>query len=459
MSTSLNVQENEEQSIKPEEAETKYSGGHSGKAVLKALSGRAGMLMLDSATGILCARMLRPEGRGELSAMILWPVFLSQACTLGVPSAVIYSLRKHKQELGSLIAAAIVIGGIMSLITGTLGAIALPFWLTHYSSEMVHQAQWFMLASPLSMAALIFRGVWESEGSFGRSATAQLVNRLLTLSALFVLIATHNLTAITASYAYVLSGIPPFLWMCSSIVPKARWGFLKVKNAVKELLSYGLRSYGIDLCGALSQYIDQALVLGLLTAAEMGTYTVALSLSRMLNVISVSIAAVLFPKSVGRTASDSIRIAVRAGIGSIMMATVGAFLMIRFGGLALGLLYGKEYLVATSLLNVLVIEAILSGTITIMSQPFMAMGRPGTVTILQVSGLAISIPLISVLVPRYGSVGAAEALVCSACIRAVLLCICYQRTFPGEVRWSEVIGTESASIFRTVTKRLRGNEA
>ena len=55
-----------------------------GFALAKALSGRVGLLVLESMTGMLCARVLKPEGRGELSAMILWPVFLCQIFTLGM---------------------------------------------------------------------------------------------------------------------------------------------------------------------------------------------------------------------------------------------------------------------------------------------------------------------------------------------------------------------------------------
>jgi len=306
------------------------------------------------------------------------------------------------------------------------------------------------------MAVLIFRGIWESYGGFGKSATSQLVTRLLTLSALLVLAFTHHITSTTAAFCYVLGGIPSFLWMCLMIVPKATWKVKQMMAAARELLSYGLRSYGIDLCGALSQYIDQALVLGMLDASAMGTYTVALSLSRMLNVIAVSISAVLFPKAVGVSPERAVRMAIRAQIGTLTMATAGAAVMLEFARFALNLLYGPAYLIATKPLKILTIEAVISGSITVMSQPFMAMGRPGVVTLLQVAGLATSVPLIMVLVPRQGSIGASEALVCSALLRAALLAVCYARILPGVVPWRSAIASEAGNVFRGVAGSVKG---
>jgi O-antigen/teichoic acid export membrane protein len=433
---------------------TTKPASHTKAAVIKALVGRGGMLALDMCTGILCARLLKPAGRGELSAMILWPVFLSGAFTLGVPSSIIYSLRKSSENRGALIASALLLGSVMSVITGLTGIFLLPSWLNHYSPEIVRQAQWFMLAAPISMGVLIFRGIWESDGSFGKSASSQLLTRILTLIGLGLLIVSHRISSASAAYAYVLGGIPSFLWMCWRIIPLAAWHAKKIANATREILSYGLRSYGIDLCGALAQYIDQALVLGLLSAAEMGTYTVALSLSRVVNIFSLSMSAVLFPKSVGTTPERAVRMAVRAQIGTLIMAGMGALCIVLFSSLALRLLYGREYLIATGPLQILTLEAMISGSITVMSQPFMAIGRPGVVTMLQVTGLATSIPLMLFMVPHYGPRGASMALVCSALIRGALLFTCYKQLLPGVVHWREVFVSESRTVYQMALRQM-----
>jgi O-antigen/teichoic acid export membrane protein len=63
----------------------------------------------------------------------------------------------------------------------------------------------------------------------------------------------------------------------------------------------------------------------------------------------------------------------------------------------------------------------------VMSQSFMAMGRPGTVAALQGISLAVAIPFLLILVPRFGTVGAGVALLGTAMLRLVLLLGCYVR--------------------------------
>jgi len=91
------------------------------------------------------------------------------------------------------------------------------------------------------------------------------------------------------------------------------------------------------------------------------------------------------------------------------------------GPLLLRLLYGSAYAAASSTLRILVIEVVFSGLVFVLSQTFMALGRPGLVTMLQGTGLALSVPLMLLFIPRFGIEGAALALLCSTLARTVLV--------------------------------------
>jgi O-antigen/teichoic acid export membrane protein len=424
-------------------------------ALVKALSGRFGLLFLDSMTGILCARALGPGGRGELAAMILWPVFLCQAFTFGIPTALIYRLRSKPEESSSSIAGALILALATSILGIGFGVLVLPHWLHHYSPSIVTHAKWFMLAAPLSMAVLILRSIWESSAEFGKSALSLVFTRILTLIALLCLIATHSLTSISAAYTYLLTGIPAVLWMLAAILPRATWHVRRIVVSIRPMIVYGLRSYGIDLCGALSQYIDQALVLGMLSAVEMGSYTVCLSLSRILTTLAIAASTVLFPRTIGVSPRQAVLIALRTQVAVTVLAGIGATAMLLLGTAALRILYGAQYAAASSLLKILILEALLSGALNIMSQPFMALGRPGVITLLQIAGLAFSIPAILVMVPRFGTAGACVALVLSAALRLCLLAFCYRRYLPGVVQWRADTMNIVRELAARATQRMR----
>jgi O-antigen/teichoic acid export membrane protein len=87
----------------------------------------------------------------------------------------------------------------------------------------------------------------------------------------------------------------------------------------------------------------------------------------------------------------------------------------------LRLLYGKEYIHSVATFRVLLLEMTVSGSAYLLSQAFMALGRPGLVTILQAAGLALSIPTMLWLIPKWGVLGAATALMISTLARFMLI--------------------------------------
>jgi O-antigen/teichoic acid export membrane protein len=154
----------------------------------------------------------------------------------------------------------------------------------------------------------------------------------------------------------------------------------------------------------------------------MGSYVVVLSLSRMLNVFQTSVVMVLFPKAAGHDAKtvlamtgDSVR------MSGLVTVACGATVCIT-GPALLRVLYGAEYVAATAALRILVLEAILAGVTFVLAQAFMALNRPGVVTVLQGIGLSLSVPMMLWLIPRYGIYGAAVSLLISTCARLLFVC-------------------------------------
>ena len=127
-----------------------------------------------------------------------------------------------------------------------------------------------------------------------------------------LLAATHHLTLFSSALAYLLAGLPASLvaigWAWRQYRPTLR----AFSSALRHLLSYSLRSGGIDLLNTLALHLDRALVVGFLDPAAMGLYVVALSLSRVLNVFQTAVVTVLFPKASGRPKEEVVALTGRA---------------------------------------------------------------------------------------------------------------------------------------------------
>lgn len=401
------------------------SGLSSVAAVAQSVGAKLLIVGLNAATGILSARALQPAGRGELAALILWPVFLAGILTFGMPAAVTFRLKSSTDRQSALLGA----GMVLALVTGVVGALVgilfMPVWLKQYSPEVVFYARLFTLYTPFSALLPIGRAAFESRGDFGASNKLLVIPPALTLVWLIVLWRTGTFTPARAGLAYVITQLPPLVWMVHRL-----WGIYapslrSFAESSRTLFHYGIRAYGVDLCGTLALYVDQALVVRMLEPALMGTYVVALSLSRVLNAFHTSVVMVLFPNAVSRAPQTVREMTGRATRMSTLLTACAGIAVVALGPHLLGLLYGREYTSATPVLRILVLEVVLSGATLVLSQAFMALERPGIVTALHVTGLLLTLPLMVVLVPRLGIIGAGLSLLISTTARLIFVLVSF----------------------------------
>jgi O-antigen/teichoic acid export membrane protein len=192
--------------------------------------------------------------------------------------------------------------------------------------------------------------------------------------------------------------------------------------------------------------LDRVLVVGLLDPAAMGTYVVALSMARMLDVFPSAVAFIVLPKTASRPVEEVVALVgrgVRASTSATLIA--GAVLAI-LGPWALEFLYGPEFLSAVPVFRLLVAQAILGGATWVLAQAFMASNKPGTVSIMQAIGVGLTVPLLVVLVPRYGLVGAGLAMLLSTAARFAFVLMNFPMTLgvsPPRLRprWSDFTST------------------
>lgn len=400
--------------------------GRSGiAATLQTLIVRVFILVINMATGVITARLLGPQGRGEQAAIIMWPQTLAFAMTLGLPTALLYNFKLRPQDKAKFFTAALLMGTGLGFLASLVGIFFIPRWLSQYSPEIILTAQWFMAAAPILLIGTILGAVLEAEGEFTFANQLRYLQPLMTLLILCGLVGVHSLTPLSAGLAYLLPSLPLFVWITTHLYRRFGLSWLDLGLACQRLIGYGLRSYGVDLLGTLSAQIGQAMVVGLLTPADLGMYVIALSLSRMLDVLQSSIITVLLPTTAARPVHEIVKLTGRSARISLCLTMVAGILISTLAPILLPLLYGQEFLEALLVLRILLIEVTIGGTLWVLAQAFMAAGRPGIVTILQSLGLGLSIPFLLFFIPIYGFVGAGLALLCSTTVRLICVLLCY----------------------------------
>src|SRR5580704_9495851 len=90
-------------------------------SVAQSLAARIFLVAINALTGIVTARALRPEGRGELAATILWPSLLASVVTLGLPGALIFNVRRNERDTSRYLGAAALLGLLVSIVAMAIG--------------------------------------------------------------------------------------------------------------------------------------------------------------------------------------------------------------------------------------------------------------------------------------------------------------------------------------------------
>jgi O-antigen/teichoic acid export membrane protein len=390
-------------------------------AVFNSLFANVLILALGLGTGVFTARILGPSGRGELTAIIMWPQFLAYMFTFGLPESLLYALKRTPEREPELVGAALVLGIAVSGVAVLTGVFGIPYLLHSYSAAAIHEAQWVMLTAPIGVISLLLMSNLRARSAFGHFNRLRFLQPLFTFVALLVLFAIHWLNPFTAALAYLLAGLPIFFWQLDWLRKTIKPCLNSFRSVNRGLISYGVRAWGTDLLGTLGSQVDRVLVVALLSQTDMGLYIVAQSLARVINIIPSSIIPVLMPKAAGHSPNDAIMLTGRATSIALLCMIVAIIPLLLLASVILRWFYGTAFVAATFVFQLLVGEAVLRGMVSILAQSIMALGRPGLVTILQGVGLAVTVLLLALLVPRWGLVGAGSSLLCSMLIQLILI--------------------------------------
>jgi O-antigen/teichoic acid export membrane protein len=324
-------------------------------ATMQTLLTKILILGTNTCTGVITARILGSDGRGEQAAIALWPQFLAYTMTLGLPIALRYYLKRHPDEESEIFSAALVLGIVLGMVAAIVGILFLPRWLTQYSPAAIRFAQWFMVLSPIILVTTIYTAALEADYDFTTANRAQYLQPSITLAILAGLAVSRSLTPFTAVIAYAFPSLPIFFWLSRRVWQRFRPHLGGLRKSYQRLIGYGMRAYGIDLIGTLSMQVDQALVVNLLTPNAMGKYVISVSLARMLNLFQHSIVTVLLPKTAARPVAEVVAITGLAVRTSTALTSVAAALLSILGPILLNLLYGAEFMGAVPVFRILVI--------------------------------------------------------------------------------------------------------
>lgn len=415
-----------------------WKGNGLAQTILRTSATNFLVLVISTLTSIVTARMFGVVGKGEFSAILFWPTLLAGLVGFGLPTSLIYNIKQNKGSGGDFVRAGFLFQIPVSVIIGVVAWIGLPVWLGNYPDEIIQIARWYtVIMLPVLLAINLVSALAQSTGRFNVYNGLRLSVPLCNLIGLIALWAVGSLSLHYASLVFLVTSMAVIIWSLYSIRDSLQIDWLRgIGNrfAAKALFGYGSKVFGVELLGTLYSQFDKIIILSMLTARDLGLYTVVYALSRIFNVVQMAITNVIFPKVTGMEKDAIIETVGRAFRLSMLLMMIAVIPCLFIGRYLMGILFGAPFLEASSAFYLLSFECIIGGGSWILASAFNAMGRPGLVLIRQMIALAVTIGLFFVFTPMYGLNGIALALLIGAFIRLAVTMASMRIVFQVKMR-------------------------
>lgn len=382
------------------------------------------MMAVGMLTAMATARWFGVTGKGELAAIVFWPTLLAGLLSFGFPTSLIYNRKTNPDKGADYVRAGFLFQLPVCLLAGVVAWLWMPAWLGNYPPDVIRIARWYtVLTLPMLLAVNLLSAFAQSLDRFELYNGLRLYVPLSNLLGLLALWAAGLLSLHNAALMYFVTSllvVAGALYRLRRDLAAAWLRKFREYAAVKALFGYGGRVYGVELLGTLYTQCDKLIILSLLTARELGLYTVVYTLSRVFNAVQMAITNVIFPKVTGLAQEQIVLRVGKAFRLSFLIMAAAVIPGMLVGRLLLGLLFGAPFLEAGTAFYLLCLECVIGGGSWILAASFNAMGRPGLVVIRQAIALAVTFLLFFVFTPLYGLNGIALALLIGACLRLLI---------------------------------------
>lgn len=376
--------------------------------------------------GIVLARVLGPEGRGQFAAAIMWPSFFAIIGLMGV-NVVLARRAAKSDDLPRLERTALWSSLITGLATMAVCGTAQAWWLGGVDPVVKTAAFVFMPFIFFNHLALCLTSIDHGAGHFHRlNLTRMLVNPVY-------------LVLVIAS---ILAGRVEVVWFVGCLM--AATACVALFRLMLSVRSHGLRGdveplgpllreawpFGMTgLIGPLLQTADKALLLYLLGARDLGIYTVALA------------AASVVGSAAAASGTVGFGMAAQAGIREGFEPVARLFRLVSWiwilGGIAAGfalpflvpLVYGGEFASAVVPAVALLLVVALTGQSGLLDEALRAQGRAFVGIKGRVAGLSVLLVLGAALAPVWGVMGVVVASILAQLIVLIVFMLAAKAHF------------------------------
>lgn len=354
---------------------------------------------------IIIARSFGTVGSGVLSMILLVPGLAFSFGNLGVDNSNIYFLANKQSNPKKILSNTIIQSLVMSAL---MVVIFLLFFFVYPGIIGELNPIYFyisLLIVPIFFIERFLQSILIGLQDFNLFGKPLIVTKtiILLLVAFSIFVLNSSLFVATLLFAVSLSILP--FWYLFVLIKKYGFSFEFDLDLFKRNFLFSLKSYIIALFCFLILRADIYILNIYRGVSEVGIYSVATNFFDAINLITASIALVLFPQ-MSSNIKDGYKI-LRSGLKLTSIFVIPAILVVAiFAKPLILLIFGPSFISAIYPFVFLSIALVFWSLTVIINQYFSSIGIPFYLMFVWLLGLALNIILNIMYIPKYGMLAA-----------------------------------------------------
>ncbi len=362
------------------------------------------------AAGVIIARYLGAEGKGQVAIVLSFIGVLGVFSDLGIPLSNVYYLNKGKDP-NVLYTNTVVFWFSISMGAFLVALVVIPFVGDQYYPGIRKLVVYFSLIqlfiSSYRLQALGFLRGFEKYTAYNLSAVVK--------SFAYVMLLLLGIYLDIFQVEYVI-----YVVVFSSLIA-ATYTHIKVLNHVKFRINlfsfhslksnvwYGVREYIGGLLNRLNFKLDILILASFFTPAVLGVYSVAEAILGMFDFVAESIGIILVPRLVREKKTDRARTIFKSSAMFLSLYFVGWLFFYFAGDFLIKSLYGAEFEQAYLFSNIMLVGGVFFGMTKLLNKMFSSSGRPEIKSYVRLLVLPLKLLFMYLFIVRYDIIGAAIA--------------------------------------------------
>jgi len=378
--------------------------------------------------GLVVARVLGPEGRGQYALLVLVPAILVQVLNLGLGQANTFLLGRRHAPAGPIAANSLLVGGIGGTAAVAAFLVVWNGWQPSLAHDMPLPA---LIAScmvvPFALVHYFASYALLGLGQVKRFAALFFIDAAGQLGFLvvFLIVADGGLlgAVLARSLAVMVCALVAAVWL----VRPVRTTLQPSRPLLREALSYGLRLYPSVIMQYMNLRFDQFLVEWLAGAVPLGLYAAVVSVTEAAWQIPAALSMVLFSR-VSTTSDRQADITTPRVLRlTVVVAIAECALLLLLGRYLIRFLFGAPFEAGLPALVALLPGTVCYAAGRILEGDLTGRGHPVIPSIATGAALATTIGLDLLWIPSQGIAGAAWASSVAYALYALVLLVAFVR--------------------------------